>query len=77
MTREDFDKMVLNRPGRSKLEREKFLAVGEACKAIFWPSLGFKREIFCWLWALSRGDLNFCTHSSTPPWGYTREHIHV
>ena len=46
MTREDFDKMVLNRPGRSKLEREKFLAVGEACKAIFWPSLGFKRENF-------------------------------
>ena len=40
--RGDLEQMKLNGPGRWKLEVKKFLAVGEACMAIFWPTPGFK-----------------------------------
>ena len=41
-------KRIVNGPGWSKLEqaRKKFLAVGKACMAIFWPAPGFEGRTF-------------------------------
>ena len=47
--------MKVNGPGRWKIARKKFLALG--------PSPGLKRRTFK-LWVLNRWDLNFCVRSS-------------
>ena len=44
-------------------EGRNYLAVGEACMAIFWPTLGFKRRTFE-LWVLNRWDFHFCIRST-------------
>ena len=36
--------MKLNEPERQTLERQIFLAVGEKCEAMFWPTAGFKER---------------------------------
>ena len=51
--------------------RKKFLAMGEACMAIFWSTPGFARENFCQLWVLNTGDLNFCVRSTPLQDGHT------
>ena len=40
------EKKKSNGPGRYKLEKKKFLAVGKARKAVFWLTLGFKGRTF-------------------------------
>ena len=42
--------------------RKKFLAVGAACIAIYWPTTGFKGRTFK-LCALNRWEFNFCIRS--------------
>ena len=32
----------LNEPGRQKLNKAKFVAAGEECEAVFWPTPGLK-----------------------------------
>jgi len=39
--------------------------MGEACVAVFWPTPSFNGRTFVSsVWVLSRGDLNFCVHST-------------
>ena len=49
--------------GRYKLAREKFVAVGIACMALYWPTPGFQRRTFV-VWVPNRWDLHFCICSS-------------
>ena len=51
---------------KERKEKElKHLAAGEARKAIFWPTTGFRDGIFVAL-IFSRRDLNFLVHGSPP-----------
>ena len=57
------EKMNLNGPEvMLESERKKFLAVGEACLSIFWPTPGFNRKTLN-LWVLNREDFDFCIRS--------------
>ena len=47
-------KMKLNEPGKQKLERQKFIAVQDSHKAIFWPASGFKDKTFDFISSLLR-----------------------
>ena len=54
-------KKMLNSPSRQKFGPKKFLAVGKACIATFWPTLGFKgRKYGEHQLVLNREGLNFC-----------------
>ena len=47
-------------------KRKKFLAVNEACMALFRPTPGFKMRTFVSSGFSTSGDLNFCVPSPRP-----------
>ena len=44
---------------KAEIRNAEFLAVGETCKAIYWPTTGFDEKTVDSSWLFSRGGLNF------------------
>ena len=57
-------KMKSNGPRRQKLERKNFLAMGEACIAVFRYTPGFKGRTFGSSGFSTSGDFNVCVRST-------------